>query len=479
MNIMNLRNKLVNESSMLGQISVVAGGTVIAQALNMLCTPVLSRIYSPEDFGVMSVFVSVMSILVPLSSMRYYLSVALPKTKRYSDACLILSFLLEIATTVAFFLVALLFGNKLLQLCGIAKLIPYRFMLPAGIFFYGLYMLLTQWAIRNAIFGIIARTKITQSASGNAIKIGMGLLGLKPLGLIIGTIVSYGGGITSIFCEMVKKGLPKSCKSNVKRVAIKYRKFPMYDTVSALLNTARQQVMPVLIFAYFGAKITGFYSMANQLLVIPSVFIGDAIGQVFLQRASRAKYEGGLDALTLKTYKSLIRIGMFPLLLLSLFSPAIFSFVLGNQWVDAGIYARLICFFVLFSFCFSPISATYSIMSKQDRGMYLVAFNFLVQVVSFVFAAKTGNAEIAIGVLGIVAGLCAILMAYNALAITGISAKVFEKIIFYEAGYAICLTIPIVIVSLVVRNILVRDIVAIVMLGIFIIQVFKDIKTYM
>jgi len=91
----NFLNRLLPKGSAMRHVSILAGGTTIAQGLNVAIMPVLSRIYSPSDFGVMAVFVSVTAILTELSGFRYHLAIPLPKQERYAKALIVLSSLLQ------------------------------------------------------------------------------------------------------------------------------------------------------------------------------------------------------------------------------------------------------------------------------------------------------------------------------------------------------------------------------------------------
>jgi O-antigen/teichoic acid export membrane protein len=376
--------RLKNDDSALKQVFLVAGGSVIAQGFNMLVMPVLSRIYSPEDFGILAVFSSVMAITIPLSSLRYFLAVALPKAEKYSHSLVILSFFIQVTFLILMSILILVFGNCTLQYFGMQKLIPYKMLLPVAVFGASLYSLLVQWAIRKKLFGVIARTKISQSLSGGIVKIVLGLMQCRPLGLLVGNVIGQAGGILSVFKSLYdKNGLPRATQQDIRRVAIKYRKFPMFDTPAAMINVTGDQIIPILVFTFYGGTIAGYFSVAQQLLTIPSVFIGTAIGQVFLQRASVARYKGGLKELSLNTYELLLQLGVFPILLIAFFAPGIFSFVLGKQWLDAGYFARFLAPFVALSFAFSPISHLFNILARQGLSFALETLYFVVKIAAF------------------------------------------------------------------------------------------------
>ena len=384
MSLRSYIDKFKQSDSFLKYVSIVAGGTVIAQGFNMALMPILSRIYSPEDFGILSVFSSVISILIPVSSLRYYLAIALPKSEKQSQALIALTFLIQTFFLIIFTIIILLAGDTLLTHIGIKRLIPYKLLLPIAVFGASIYASLVQWSIREKLFGIIARTKISQSFSGGIVKIIFGLLGFKPFGLLLGTVIGQAGGITSLIQALRSKfGFHKTCLIDIRRSAIKYRRFPIYDTPASLINIISDQIIPILIFSYFGAQITGFFSISQQLLIVPSLFIGDAIGQVFLQKASVAKYNNTLRELSITTYSFLLQLGFFPTLVIACFAPSIFNYVLGNSWNEAGCYTIALTPTLALNFAFNPISCLFNVQNKQNISLKLEILNFTSKITAF------------------------------------------------------------------------------------------------
>lgn len=378
-------------------VFTVAGGSVIAQGFTMVITPLLSRIYSPEDFGVASAFAAIMSMLIPLSSLRYYLAIALPKTQRYAIALANLSFALQLIYFCLLSVIFIFFGSMLLALVDMERVADYKILIPFAVFGASLYEMLTQCAIRGKLFSVIARTKISQSLSGGAAKLVIGILGARPLGLVVGTIIGQAGGITSVALALRRINfLRLSKKCHVKRAAIRYRNFPLFATPTAIVNTGGTYIIPLMVFGFYGAHVAGLFSIAHQLLAIPSVFIGSAFGQVFMQRASVAKYNGDIGTLTWNTYKKLMKIGIVPTLLLVFAAPFVFQIVLGREWLEAGIYARLIAPVTLMSFAFSPISHIFNIQSEQRLSLILECAYFAAKVLGFYIGVLMHSAYISV-----------------------------------------------------------------------------------
>ncbi|QLK87927.1 hypothetical protein E3U36_07160 [Arsenophonus endosymbiont of Aphis craccivora] len=54
-------------------------GTTIAQAIPIAISPLLTRIYTPKDFGVLALFISIIAILGSIANARYELAIMLPE----------------------------------------------------------------------------------------------------------------------------------------------------------------------------------------------------------------------------------------------------------------------------------------------------------------------------------------------------------------------------------------------------------------
>lgn len=363
-------NKISSPGSALFQVSFVAGGTLIAQVLNVLIIPIVSRIYSPVDFGVMAVYSSVIAILSELSGFRYYLAIPLPKSKKYAEALVFLSIIIQISFVCIIFLIIMFLGEVIFTKLSLDELIPYKYFIPLGLIFIGIYNILVQWSVREGFFNAIGFTKISQCVAGAASKIGLGFLGFIPTGLLLGTIISQAGGIITLCLAAIKKnGFPVFNKNNIYRVALKYRKMPLFSTWYGLINSMGTGLPQLFLSSFYSLQEAGLFLMASSLLSIPTSFVGQAMSQVFIQRASIAKNSNNVSSLSMRAYLLLLKIGFFPIALISIFAPPLFSFFLGERWGASGIYAIVLVPFIAYRFAFSPLSMLYLILDKQESSV--------------------------------------------------------------------------------------------------------------
>lgn len=397
-----LLKKLRISNSIICQVTSVIGGTVAAQVLNTIILPVISRIYSPSDYGVMAVYSSVLAITTQVVSLQYHLGIALPKRRLYAYALTVSSLLIQLLMISIFTILLSICGDYVLSMLSLSTVIPYKFLIPVGLLSVGIYNTLTQLCIREGLFGAIGRTKVSQCISGAVVKIGLGVLGFCPSGLLLGTIASQAGGITTL-----AKGLRKQkvfyCpqKYLLRRVLIKYRKLPMYSTWEAVLNSIGTHFSPMMLSGMYSLREAGLFSMACSILQIPTIFVGSALGQVFLQRAAGAQNNGNLRQISMRAYILMLRIGFFPILLISFIAPGMFAVFLGPRWADAGIYAILLVPYIAYNFTYSSMTMLYMILNKQEMALLHECIYMVLRITALVIGSTFGGPHIAIAIFSI------------------------------------------------------------------------------
>lgn len=367
-----LQKTPLGTNSFFRHVFVLSGASVLAQLINIASMPILSRLYSPEDFGVLSLFTSVVGMFATVSGFRYYLVLPLVRRERYVHAIVWLSVLLQAVCVAIIALLAAIFGGYA-EGTPYSALLPYRYLIPAGVFFIGMYSMAVQWAIRERHFTLIAKTKLSQTVAACAINLVGAALGLRPLGLLLGNVAGQSCGMSVLMRTLLKIGKIKFDFEKIRRASIYYRKMCIFDTPSAVLNMAGVYILPLLIAFYFSSSVVGAFSMAQNALVLPSSIVGTAIGQVFTQKAAEARYDGSLASLTARTLELLAKIGIFPILLASFLAPQLFPVILGEKWEEAGRLASLLGPWIAMNFIYSPISTLYTTLMLQRAGLIFVS----------------------------------------------------------------------------------------------------------
>lgn len=388
MQLVELIREKFKKASTIKDVFLLAGGSAIGQIINVLVTPILSRLYSPTDFGVLAIYAALLSILGCLSSFSYHLAIPLPEEDRKASNLLFLSCMLNVLLVCVIFFVIYFVGNPLFLNLGWQVIIPYKYLLPLGVLFSGLYSSFSYFALRYKAYGAIAQTNITQKICGVSTSIFMGWLDFTPSGLLWGQIINMTGGIFTLIKHTRSHFFRHDInKESVFIVAKKYRNFPVFQTCGTMFNTLSVQIMPLLLVSFFSSSITGWFAMSMRVLHLPALFLGKSIGQVYYQKGSVAYREGRLSNVTLRTLKALTLLGTFPILSLGVIAPDLFPLVFGDLWEPAGYYTLCLSPYLWLEFLASPISNTFLILGKQR---YLAFFQGIM-LVTGVFSLYIGT----------------------------------------------------------------------------------------
>ena len=356
----------------------LVSGSVIAQALGILLVPIITRLYSPGDYGAFQVFLSISSILAVLSCLSYHFAIMLPKEDEDSanivTLCIVLVSIISVVSGGVFILFSGWVGETL-NTPGISQ---YLIFLPVVVFLNGLFVVVNYWLSRRVRFGTLATAQVANSVSSKFVQIGTGFGSASPLGLILGLIAGYGAALL-VMLRGIREDLPLFRSVSLSRItylAKRYRRFPLFTSWSTVANSASLQVAPLMLASFFSPVVVGFYGVAHMVVNMPMSLIGSATGQVFFQKASEEKNRtGSVKTVVQEVHQRLVSIGIFPILILMIIGEELFALVLGAQWGTAGGYARILAPWLLLVFIASPLSTIFSVLEKQTIGL---AFNLMV-----------------------------------------------------------------------------------------------------
>ncbi len=352
----------------------------------VLAAPLLTRLYTPEDFGMLAVYASLLALFSVVSSLRYELAIPLPETNTEAANVTILSLLTVFLMTAISGLLVFLSGEQIALAADVPRLAAFFWLLPVGVFLSGVYKVFNYWAVRTKSFGDIAMTRISQTLATLAIQ----LFGYKLGGvaLILGQAGGQGVGSLRLSRSTIKHHDFSSWSwAGVRIAAKRYKQFPLFSTWGGLFNTAGTQLPPLMFAAFFNAGAAGLYALAHRVLAMPMSILGEAIGKVFFSNAAEAHREGRLAPLVEKVHSILADIAMPASLMLIIAAPDIFALVFGESWAEAGEFARYMAPWLYMVFITSPLSTLFSVLERQRFGMMFQAALLLVRLVAILIGA--------------------------------------------------------------------------------------------
>lgn len=362
---------MLPKSGFAKNVSILAGGTAAGQLIVVAATPILTRLYSPEDFGLLAVYAGILGILGVIASMRYQLAIPLPESDGDAATVAVLSVLVVILTTLLTGLAIWLYGTDLTTLLNTPALQPYLCLVPIGLFLTGIYQVFQYWAIRTRDFPNIARTRLSQSLGMVVTQVAGYSLG--PVALLLGRVVGQSAGTFSLMRSAFSQApaFRSATLSKIAHSAKEYRQFPLVSTWTGLSSSGGSNLPPILIAASLGVGPAGVFALAHRVLSQPMQIIGRAIGEVFYQKAAEANRSGKLGYVVDRVYASLSVLVLPLAVALFIVIPEVFIFVFGSEWGEAGYIARWMMPWLFLQLLVTPSTRIFPIL-----GLHGVALRF-------------------------------------------------------------------------------------------------------
>lgn len=365
-------------------VSVLVGGTATAQALTIAAMPLITRLYHPEDFGLLTLFTALLSIFAVISSLRYELAIPISDSNKEASRVLFLAVFFTISQSIIIALLIYFFSDKISSLLNSKPIEKYLWILPIAVFFTGSYQIFEKWSIREKKFKRIAKTKLSQVVAGLTIQ----LTGYPhgSLALIIGQAVSQAVGVYSLLRSAIQS-IDKNDLTigSLKETAKRYKGFPLYSTWTALSNTISTQLAPIIFIAIFSPEIAGLYALTLRVLSVPTSIIGSTVGQVFLSLAPAAARTKELPELIASLHAKLSRAGIPILILLLIAGPDLFTFVFGEAWRRAGVYAQIMAPWIYLQFKWTPLSMISTVLELQRQALIAQFLSLLTRGIILLF----------------------------------------------------------------------------------------------
>lgn len=377
--------KLLSSSSL--NVLKLAGATACSQLISIAATPLLTRLYGPEAFGLVATFASILALVNVVSSLRYELAIAVPEDD--DDAVLLLLMcivMVAISAILTLFFVAF-WSDELTTWLKMPQLKPLLWFMPITVLCGGFYQSMTYWVIRCKKFGLLAKTNLRQNICKVATTLSAASLG--ALGLLLGQIVNQNVG----FIWLLRQCPARISNSKIKPAVIinlfqRYKNFCIYSSPAGLISVIGMQI-PIIIFSHkFGAEDVGLFAFSLQMLSIPVSLIGSSVSQVFLGEAPTYLREKSILKLVDHTYRKLIRIGAMIFIPLVTILISSVSWLFGDEWSRASPVMVIIAPMVFIDFIISSLSMAFVVINRPDRGLVAQASLMAIRLLPFLVTMR-------------------------------------------------------------------------------------------
>lgn len=349
-------------------------GTTIAQAIPIAISPILTRIYTPADFGVFALFIAIVGMFGTIASGRYEMAIMLPKKDENAINIVALGLIITIFISLALLVFILIFDNYLTMLLNNKEIGFWLYFVPISVFFVGFFNVLSYFNNRKKYYKDIANATMLKSIVLAIIQLLIGFLKPGATGLISGQIISNAFANMKLLKNISKdkKLLSNISKPKMMVLAEKYKDFPKFQAPHAFSNNLSSN-MPIYLFSsFFNSMIVGFYSLSIRIVFAPLMIIAGASAKVYNQHISDIRNQKGDSyGFTVRVLKSLLKKIIIPFLIIVIFAPSVFAFIFGEEWREAGVYTQILSPWLLMVFMVATVSYIPSLYLKQKQAFML------------------------------------------------------------------------------------------------------------
>lgn len=373
-------NILILKSKFTLNVLTLVSGIGVASMFPLVALPVLTRLSSPDNFGIFAKYMAYVGILGMLSAGRLDMALILPRKDKDALGILIIGLALSFIFFLLLHLVIFIL-DQILPIFEFSVEGLYYFV-PIGVFLYASYSMMISWHNRKKNYKLMSESRIIQSAIISFIQIFASLVTKLNFSLILADVV---GRLLSIILIIKRSGILEIeiRKINYIKLLKRYKRFPLVEAPASLINVLSHQMPIIVLPLIFSPAVGGLYFLTITVTLVPAYLLGTALLGVFKNKTQEdLKRTGSCSTIFIKTGLVLFSIGAVPTLLLIFFAPTLFTFVFGPEWREAGEYAKILAPLALIQFVCLPLSYILILQEKLFLDLIIkIVFLILVLVV--------------------------------------------------------------------------------------------------
>ncbi len=380
-------------------IAILLSGSTLALVFPLLVTPMISRFFTPQDFGLWGTYSAIVGLFVVIANGRYEFALLLPDDEHEASNLFIGSVIISVFMAILSLVLVFFFGEYLSLKLGMPALAPWLYLLPPSILIIALQQSGNYWLNRKRNYKAMSTGRVVQSVSTATLNVGLGKWAYFPGGLIVATLI--GQVLLSIF-YLVKIKVNKLFRSFnwpvVKAMLYKYREYPFKSGPGIFINILKEQA-PIFLFAYyFDETRVGFYALIIRVFGAPLSVVAGSIGQVYYQKAVDFKKNNPRRVFELftKTTSRMLLFLVLPILSILIFGDEIFPLIFGDQWSDAGIVFSAFSVYYGFRFVVSSQSSLLLVFNKLGAELIFNIIALVLQVACLVVGGMLNDFNLAI-----------------------------------------------------------------------------------
>ena len=376
---------LVPEKSFIRKLLVLSSGTGAGQAVLLLSAPLLTRLFTPAEFGLFAVFAALAAIFGVIACLR--LEFALPvildedEAAGMAMAAVVVAVVMSLSTSLLVWLA----GTWFVTLVSAEALLGWLWLLPLAVLVWGFGSILSYWSIRRGGYATNGFNRSFQLGSQAGGQVALGALGTGPLGLILGYLLGYGvrlGHFATRLAPTDRRLLLGQRPAQLWRSVRRHWRYPVYSSSSSLLHSISEMVPAILIAGLYGPVTAGLYALCQRVMAAPVKLLSETASQVFLGE-TRGLDDSALHRFFLRTVTFFTVLGIAGMLPVLFFAPPVFAVVFGEAWREAGVLVQFLVPLFFSRFVVFPISQLVHVLGRQDVYLLSAVLTALALVASF------------------------------------------------------------------------------------------------
>ena len=364
---------------MLRNVITLMTGSAFSLALPVMVSPILTRLYKPEQFGALAVFMAFCSLLGVFAAGRYDLAIIEPRIENEAKNIVRISIFIAIVFMFALFVFLIIFYPVFQDKIQQKGLGNWVFAIPISVFMLACYSVIGYWMNRKKDFKGMGLNRVLNNGTNAVVSVMCGNLGWGSglfVGYLTGQIIAV-----AVLQRKIQGFLLNFDLQSLLATAGKYRQYPKFLMPATLACEISSHAPMILLTMGFGSESAGFLALANRVAAGPVALFGNTIGEVYRQKAFEDRHQiGNCRSLYIRTLGLLALIGSLPAITLFLFGPWIFKKVFGSEWEQAGKVGAAISPMVFFNFISSPLSYTIVFNNSQRADMILQILRMILSI---------------------------------------------------------------------------------------------------
>jgi O-antigen/teichoic acid export membrane protein len=376
----------------------VLSGTGLSIIVQILVSPVLTRIYGTEAYGIFSVFNALCSNLAVVATLRFPQALLLPDKESDFYALMRLSLLSALFTSGLLFVILFIAATPFLSIFNAEKLSSFYYFIPLMIFLIALNQVAGQWQYRLNTFksSVTLDTSVLISVRIFNLIFGWVTSG-AALGLVIGDILGKTAGLILSWRFIIKEKFVFLFRhiswNQLMKTFAEYKRYPLLNLPGIWVSIMATQLPVFFVSSAFGISAVGLLSLSISMLDLPKRLFAYTVTSVFYRKAVEVNKTSfaSLQELVVKMLYIFLCLSVVPYSIVTVFGPELFSFAFGAQWIKSGVIAQYLSIYCVFELLCISLDSLYYVLREEKRLFLSLIITFMVRLVALFVGIRAGD----------------------------------------------------------------------------------------